>query len=104
MNRITPRDTRSNQRPDDWRDEAACASTDPELFFQSGLTDPGKAATRTAKVICFSCPVMEACGQWALETREPFGVFGGMTDGERRKILRRRGVRLIEDPDLADAV
>lgn len=97
MNRISPRDTRSSQREEDWRDSAACRETDPEIFFASSLTGEGKADIRHAKVICFACPVMQECGQWALDSREPFGVYGGMTQEERRAILRRRGIRVDLD-------
>lgn len=86
----------------DWRRLAACRGEDPETFFASNLTAQGQALTRHAKVICWQCPSLEACGRWALETREPFGVFGGMTQEERRAILRRRGIRIhLGDEELA---
>lgn len=97
MSRISARDTRTSQRADDWRDDAACHNEDPEIFFASELTAEGKAAVRHAKVICWRCPVMEACGQWAITERVPFGVFGGVSESQRRTILRRRGVRLPAD-------
>jgi WhiB family redox-sensing transcriptional regulator len=89
-------------RAGDWRDEAACAGEDPDLFFASEVTPAGQAAIRHAKVICWRCPVMQACGQWAFHNREPFGVYGGVSEKERRKILRRRGIRLADDPDAAE--
>lgn len=87
----------------DWRKAAACRNEDPEAFFASDLTAAGKAHTRHAKVICWSCPSLQACGQWAIDTRQAFGVWGGVSERERRAILRRRGVRLVADPDEADA-
>lgn len=90
-------------RAADWRDEAACRTEKPEIFFASAGTDPGRADIRHAKAICWSCPSMQACGQWAIETRQAFGVWGGVSEQERRAILRRRGIRLLEDPDAAEA-
>lgn len=95
--------TPETERAANWRDVAACRETDPELFFASPQTAVGQADIRHAKVICWSCPVMQACGQWAFETRQPFGVWGGVSEAERRRILRRRGVRLADDPDAAEA-
>lgn len=104
MSRTTPRDTRDSERAADWRDAAACRSEDPEIFFASPLTAAGKATVRHAKTICWKCPSQLACGAWALDTRQAFGVFGGMTEGERRVILRRRGVRMnTSDPDAESA-
>lgn len=102
MSRIGPRDTRTSQRASDWRDVTACRGEDPEIFFASELTAEGQAHIRHAKVICWRCPSQQACGQWAFDRRIPFGVYGGVSEAERRKILRRRGVRLLEDPDAAE--
>lgn len=90
MSRTTPRDTRDSERAADWRDAAACREEDPEIFFASTLTTEGRATVRHAKTICWKCPSKLNCGAWALDTEQPFGVFGGMTVGERRAILRRR--------------
>lgn len=86
----------------DWRKAAACRTEDPETFFASDLTAAGKANIRHAKVICWTCPSKAACGQWAIDTRQAFGVWGGVSERERRAILRWRGVRLVADPDDAD--
>ena len=70
----------------DWRDEALCAQTDPELWFP----DLGPAAA--AKAICARCPVRVACLDWALAHETPgstFGVVGGLT-AEQRLVLQRR--------------
>lgn len=91
-------------RAEDWRKNAACAGEDPDTFFPRGAGPAAQRQTRHAKVICFRCPSQPDCAQWAIDNRIGFGVFGGMSESERRTILRRRGVRLIEDPDLADAV
>jgi WhiB family redox-sensing transcriptional regulator len=78
----------------DWRLTAACRAEDPEDFFPVGATPAAKATERHAKAICWTCPSLQPCGMWALEKREPAGVWGGMTEAERAKILRRRGIRL----------
>lgn len=90
-------------RASDWRDKASCRTEDPNLFFASEVTPAGQANIRHAKVICWRCPSMYQCGQWAIDTRQGFGVWGGVSERERRAILRRRGIRLVEDPDTAEA-
>ncbi|GAA3946660.1 WhiB family transcriptional regulator [Pseudoclavibacter caeni] len=70
----------------DWQAEALCAQTDPEAFF------PEKGgSTRDAKRICQSCAVRAQCLEYALENDERFGIWGGLSERERRK-LRRRAV------------
>jgi hypothetical protein len=89
-------------RKADWRDDALCRTEDAEDFFPVGASPAAKAAERHAKTVCFRCPALQACGQWALDNREPAGVWGGMSEAERAKILRRRGVRLAtveEEPE-----
>ena len=66
-----------------WTVYAACRGADPELFF---LRD---AQQRRAKKICLHCPVRLACLAEALEHRIEFGVWGGMTERERRAVIRR---------------
>ncbi len=78
------------RRPADWRDLGACRDEDPDLFFPVGTTGPALAHADEAAAVCRSCPVMETCGEWALDTRQEYGVWGGMTELERRSILRRR--------------
>ena len=69
-----------------WQADALCAQTDPEAFF------PEKGgSTRDAKRICASCTVREDCLEFALEHDERFGIWGGLSERERRK-LRRRAV------------
>lgn len=65
--------------PGDWAQEGLCAQTDPEAFF------PGKGGSvQSAKRICSRCPVLEQCRNYALETRQRDGVWGGLSAGERR--------------------
>lgn len=62
---------------------AACAETDPEAFF------PEKGgATRAAKAICGGCEVRAACLQWSLDNREPGGMWGGVSENQRRELLK----------------
>jgi WhiB family transcriptional regulator, redox-sensing transcriptional regulator len=68
-----------------WAHFAACAGTDPDLFF----TDRGESV-REAKEVCRSCPVVTDCREYALQAGEKFGVWGGLSERERRRIRRHR--------------
>jgi WhiB family redox-sensing transcriptional regulator len=76
------------ERDDDWKVDAACRGMDPELFF----TERGES-TADAKAVCRSCPVRAECLDYALAHVERFGVWGAMSERERRRIRgqRRRG-------------
>ena len=66
-----------------WQDQALCAQTDPEAFF------PEKGgSTREAKKVCRSCDVRAECLEYALENDERFGIWGGMSERERRRLKR----------------
>ena len=68
----------------DWQERALCAQTDPEAFF------PEKGgSTREAKRICQGCEVKDECLEYALEHDERFGIWGGLSERERRKLKRR---------------
>jgi WhiB family redox-sensing transcriptional regulator len=69
--------------PDDWEVEAACAHVDPELFFPQGGE---KGKTLQAKAVCAQCPVREKCLAKALRNNEEYGVWGGLTATERRRL------------------
>jgi WhiB family transcriptional regulator, redox-sensing transcriptional regulator len=77
-----------------WRERAACAAADSRLFF--GHQGEGQQERRrreaAAKAICARCQVRQACAADALAHREPFGVWGGLTESERRA-LRITGAR-----------
>lgn len=73
----------------DWRHRAACRREDPELFFPTGNTGPAVRQIEEAKQVCRSCDVRETCLSWALETGQDFGVWGGMSEDERRALKRR---------------
>lgn len=68
----------------DWAAQAACRTTDPDSLFVQG------AAQNRAKAICVGCIVRTECLADALDNRVEFGVWGGMTERERRALLRRR--------------
>lgn len=74
----------------DWRFEAACLEQDPELFFPIGDAGPAVDQIERAKAICRTCPVMQECLSWALESGQDFGVWGGMSEAERLQLRRRR--------------
>ncbi|GAA4265343.1 hypothetical protein GCM10022256_09550 [Frondihabitans peucedani] len=67
-----------------WQADSLCAQTDPEAFF------PEKGgSTRDAKKICASCDVRAQCLEYALQNDERFGIWGGLSERERRKLRRR---------------
>ena len=67
-----------------WQERALCAQTDPEAFF------PEKGgSTREAKRICTTCAVRSECLEYALGNDERFGIWGGLSERERRRLKRR---------------
>jgi WhiB family redox-sensing transcriptional regulator len=68
----------------DWRHSARCRDEDPETLFVQG------AMQRDAREVCKACPVRTECLAHALDNRIRFGVWGGMTERERRAVLKRR--------------
>lgn len=67
-----------------WQERALCAQTDPEAFF------PEKGgSTREAKRVCLSCDVRSECLEYALAHDERFGIWGGLSERERRRLKRR---------------
>jgi WhiB family redox-sensing transcriptional regulator len=73
----------------DWRHRSACLDEDPELFFPIGNTGPAILQIEEAKVVCRRCDVREQCLQWALESGQDHGVWGGLSEDERRTLKRR---------------
>ncbi|MGH3450295.1 MAG: WhiB family transcriptional regulator [Haloechinothrix sp.] len=68
----------------EWQDRALCAQTDPEAFF------PEKGgSTREAKRICHGCEVRSECLEYALAHDERFGIWGGLSERERRRLKKR---------------
>jgi WhiB family redox-sensing transcriptional regulator len=74
----------------DWRHRAACRDEDPELFFPVGTSGPALTQVAAAKAVCHRCPVASDCLAWALATGQDAGVWGGMSEEERRALKRRR--------------
>lgn len=71
----------------DWQDRALCAQTDPESFF------PEKGgSTREAKRVCSGCEVQAECLEYALANDERFGIWGGLSERERRRLKRAAAV------------
>lgn len=73
----------------DWRNSAACLDEDPELFFPIGNTGPALQQIEDAKQICHRCEVIDTCLKWALESGQDAGVWGGLSEDERRALKRR---------------
>lgn len=69
----------------DWKERAACRDLDTSLFFPESESDADEA-----KLVCATCPVREACLEFALVTRQHDGIWGGLTETERRRLRRRR--------------
>lgn len=74
-----------NSKTPAWRQRAACRGVDPDIFYPVSDEE-----AEDAKAICATCPVRQLCLDWALANREKEGVWGGATERERRRILRRR--------------
>ena len=85
----------------DWRHRSACLDEDPELFFPIGNTGPAILQIEEAKQVCRRCEVREQCLAWALEAGQDHGVWGGLSEDERRALKRRNArarVALRPDP------
>lgn len=70
-----------------WQDMANCLGVDPDLFFPER-----GASTREAKEVCKGCVVRDDCLEYALANGEKFGIWGGMSERERRRIRRQRAL------------
>jgi len=73
-----------------WIERARCIGEDPDLFFPVGTTGPAVEQTAQAIEICTECPVRRECLEWALDTCQDAGVWGGLGEEERREIRRAR--------------
>jgi WhiB family redox-sensing transcriptional regulator len=69
-----------------WRDRAACRHSDAELFFPVGSTSGSLDEIKAVKSVCRSCPVQAPCLQFALQTNQEAGIWGGMDEEERRRL------------------
>jgi WhiB family redox-sensing transcriptional regulator len=75
---------------DHWRSRSLCRDSNPDLFFPIGATGTALAQIEAAKDVCRACPVTRECLEFALETNQEAGVWGGTTEEERRAMRRER--------------
>jgi WhiB family redox-sensing transcriptional regulator len=76
----------------EWSSRAACLSAEPEQFFPVGGAAAADRESAAAKQVCARCDVLAQCREYALATRQPFGVWGGLDEEERRAIVGDRVV------------
>ena len=81
-----------------WQALANCLGVDPDLFFPER-----GASTREAKEVCRACVVREECLEYAIVNGEKFGIWGGMSERERRRVRRARGLTRVREPVTAVA-
>ena len=74
----------------EWRDSALCRDTDPALFFPVGTTGNALVQIDRAKEVCGECEASGHCLDFALDTNQDSGIWGGLTEEERRVIRRQR--------------
>lgn len=72
--------TRRSASFKEWRTQAACLDADPDIFFQS--------STKAAKAICRECPVADECLMYAMDNNETYGVWGGMSPHQRKRMRK----------------
>lgn len=77
-------------RKKNWLDQAACLGEDTEVFFPAGTTGRALEQTEQAKAVCRGCAVVTQCLEWALATNQDAGVWGGLSEDERRTLRRSR--------------
>jgi WhiB family redox-sensing transcriptional regulator len=74
----------------DWVHRAQCKDEDPELFFPIGNTGPAALQIASAKAVCAQCDVRMECLEWSMTTGQDAGVWGGLSEEERRALRRAR--------------
>jgi WhiB family redox-sensing transcriptional regulator len=74
-----------------WQEQANCLGVDPDLFFPER-----GASTREAKAVCRGCEVRGECLEYALAHGEKFGIWGGLSERERRRVRRQRALERLE--------
>lgn len=78
----------------EWMNRAACLEVDdPELFFPVGETGPARIQIERAKEVCGTCAVRENCLNWAMFNNISDGIWGGLSESERRSLKRRASRR-----------
>jgi WhiB family redox-sensing transcriptional regulator len=73
-----------------WRQRAACRDIDTDFFFPNGETGEALAQAEAAKAVCAGCQVRPECLDFAMVTNQPYGIFGGLTEADRKTLRRRR--------------
>jgi WhiB family redox-sensing transcriptional regulator len=73
----------------DWRELSDCRDSDPDLFFPIGTTGLATDKIRQSVAICSACAMQEECLQYALETNQEAGVWGGYAEDDRRRLRKR---------------
>ena len=81
----------------EWQLDGSCREADPMIFFHpEGERGPARRRRDVAaKAVCASCPVLQECREHALAVREPYGVWGGLTEEERESLYAVGGKRLV---------
>ena len=74
----------------EWSKRAACLTAEPELFFPIGAGEASSREVAAAKAVCGGCAVVDDCRDYALTTRQPHGVWGGLDEEERRAMHARQ--------------
>ena len=72
-----------------WREQAACLTRNPEMFFPTGNTGAALRQINRAKMVCAQCPVTAQCLRWAIDVGVDHGVWGGLSEDERKSLKRR---------------
>ena len=75
-----------------WRRQGKCRKIDPEVFYP-----PDGLGVAQAQAICATCPVVDACAEWGI-AHEEYGVWGGLSERQRRRIRRQRRIRRPPNP------
>ncbi len=86
MQRITTR----LLQPVEWQSNARCAEVDPEIFFPER-----GGSSKAARAVCAQCSVRAQCLEYALNNKEQFGIWGGTSERERRRIRKERATRRL---------
>jgi hypothetical protein len=73
-----------------WQALGACRIEDADLWFPVGQSREALEQEAEAKAVCYRCPVIDRCLSWALETRQDVGVWGGLSEEERRRMHKRK--------------
>ncbi len=86
---VRPQEPQTAEDLEVWRQRSACRDEDPELFFPVGTTGPAQRQLEEAKAVCRRCLVIRECLNWALDTGQDAGVWGGLDEDERRALRRQ---------------